>query len=422
MKGSVFIMSKATVVNKLITKEIESAVDKLNAIGAEIGQFVLEREEVIDIIKLALVAKRNVFFLGKTGQSKTFTVSEFLRRVTGANYFETLMNKMMDKDELFGRLDIPQLVQGKQKVITTGKIPEADFNFLDEIFKSNDIVLNSLLKVLNFEEINLEGISVKCPTIATFSASNEIPNFKKDEDKVLYPLYNRLHLKVTTDYIKGRDNFKKAVQAKRMRANENIKTLISLDEIKLLNDAVWSVVVPDEIDELVWELCEEIKRKTGLEVSDRKKIEYSVLVQANALLNKRNTVTLEDLKVLKYYLWELPEEMEAVIDIVSRFTENPIKDKLNQIKALATELIDEAIKVADLDDIKSKNKAFSKAEKELFQLHTAIKEVEVKAETEKDKELVENILSDFESLYKELNEKFKYTYLPIWQMKERQGL
>ena len=42
-------------------------------------------------------------------------------------------------------------------VLTTGKIPEADICFLDEAFKCNDGVLNSLLTALNERKYTNEG-------------------------------------------------------------------------------------------------------------------------------------------------------------------------------------------------------------------------------------------------------------------------
>jgi len=69
-----------------------------------------------------------------------------------------------------------------------------------------------------------------------------------------------------------------------------------------LNEKAWEVEVPEHIDDLLWDICQAITIELGREVSDRKKIEYSILCQANAVLNKRDTVIPEDLLVLQYYL------------------------------------------------------------------------------------------------------------------------
>ena len=70
-------------------------------------------------------------------------------------------------------------------MLTANKIPESHIVVLDEIFKANDGVLNSLLKALNEHVYTNEGVSVKIPVISFFSASNEIPNLNNLEEKPL---------------------------------------------------------------------------------------------------------------------------------------------------------------------------------------------------------------------------------------------
>lgn len=55
------------------------------------------------------------------------------------------------------RKALGELYGGDPQVNTAGKIPEADICFLDEIFKCNDGVLNSLLTALNERNFYLEG-------------------------------------------------------------------------------------------------------------------------------------------------------------------------------------------------------------------------------------------------------------------------
>jgi len=74
------------------------------------------------------------------------------------------------------RKALAEIHSGSPQVNTTGKIPEADVVFLDEIFKCNDGVLNSLLTALNERKYTNEGRTYPIPTLSFFAASNEIPN------------------------------------------------------------------------------------------------------------------------------------------------------------------------------------------------------------------------------------------------------
>ena len=95
---------------------------------------------------------------------------------------------------------------GRPEYITAGKIPDSNIVMLDELFKSNEGVLNSLLKALNERVYTNEGRTVNIPVISFFSASNELPDFKNPEERILKALYDRFDLKVKTEYVKEKAN------------------------------------------------------------------------------------------------------------------------------------------------------------------------------------------------------------------------
>jgi MoxR-like ATPase len=402
---------------KILTESIIESVEKLHSIEKELSSYIVGREELLKVITIGIVGKRNVFVLGDKGQAKSYAFIEYTKRITDTKFFKTLMNKMMDKDELFGRLDIPSLVKGDVKLIIDGKIPDSNFNFLDEIFKSNDIILNTLLEVLNYEDITLEGKRVTLPLISNFCASNEIPDFNKNEEAILAPLYDRLHLKVVTNYINNIDDFKRAVNAKREHLN-NIGTTISMSEIRELNDIVDNIKIPSEIDDIFWNICEEIKKNHNKEISDRKKIEYSKLVQSVALLNKRDTVVPEDLKVLEWYLWDRPEEIDSFKQTIKKFADNPIKNKCSEFSNMAIQVVAESVKDAP-KNLKAKNKAFIKAESELFSIFDSLKELKTATTSLTDEKIVKESIDTLSELYKNLTEKFEYSPMPIDEARER---
>ena len=331
-------------------KQIFEIVDKLLLVKEEIEKFTVEREEVLETALICLVANRNQFILGKKGQSKTGTIQSLAKRITGSKFYSKLLTKSTPDSDLFGTQDINALMQGKQKSLSENMIQEANIVFLDEFFKANDVLLNTLLPLLNFEKINIKGEEVEVPVLANFAASNEIPDFDDEDNAILEPLYDRFHIKVITEYIKDEKNYKKALQAKRNGLDKIIKNTISLDELKMLNEAVKFIEVSDECDDKMWEICNKINDELKYEISDRKKIEYSVIVQANALLNKRTKVDIkEDFKILKYYLWDKESHIKDIEKIIEDSTKNDIDTQIENILIGIKESFDETISNISLD-------------------------------------------------------------------------
>lgn len=238
--------------------------DKMLAVIANTNDSVAEREELVEMIAIALLTRKNLFVLGEPGQAKSYAINLFRRHITGARQFERLLSKQSDEEQLFGRVDLASLLPGsvpptvleqdatyqnqrfnlrvlvegigsmkdepatweklksgteklelyraalsalhksEPTVQTAGKIPEADIVLLDEIFKCNDGVLNSLLTALNERKYTNEGRTYPIPVISFFAASNEIPNFNDPQEKILEALYDRLELKVVTANMEDR--------------------------------------------------------------------------------------------------------------------------------------------------------------------------------------------------------------------------
>ena len=209
--------------------------DKMLAVIADVNAEVAEREELIELIAVARLTRNNLFILGKPGQAKSYSINLFRQHITGARQFERLLSKQSDEEQLFGRIDLASLIPGsvpesmfqndpayvglktdlecatsdfaqhpndpakraamqeaterldayrkavagvhhtgEPTVQTAGKIPEADVVFIDEIFKANDGVLNSMLTALNERKYTNEGHTYPIPTISFFAASNEL--------------------------------------------------------------------------------------------------------------------------------------------------------------------------------------------------------------------------------------------------------
>src|SRR3954447_20887036 len=136
------------------------------------GRFV-GRDEVIDLIALAVVAGEHLFLYGPPGTAKSMLIRQFASSVQG-RYFEYMLTRFSEPNEIFGPIDLARLREGTVATVTTGMLPEAEFVFLDELFNANSAILNNLLTVLN-ERVYRRGAEVhKLPLLSLFSASNHL--------------------------------------------------------------------------------------------------------------------------------------------------------------------------------------------------------------------------------------------------------
>lgn len=90
------------------------------------------------------------------------------------------------QQELFGPLSMRALEEDKYVRQTRGYLPEANVAFVDEIFKANSAILNTLLTVLNERQFDNGTQRVKVPLVTLVGASNELP-----ESEELDALYDR---------------------------------------------------------------------------------------------------------------------------------------------------------------------------------------------------------------------------------------
>ena len=125
------------------------------------------RDEVIDLIALALVAGEHLFLLGQPGTAKSALIRQFAEGVRG-RYFEYMLTRFTEPTEIFGPVDLARLRDGVVATVTSGMLPQAEFVFLDELFNANSAILNNLLTVLNERIYRPRGRSPSLAYVVAF--------------------------------------------------------------------------------------------------------------------------------------------------------------------------------------------------------------------------------------------------------------
>ena len=260
-----------------------------------------ERREVIDGSLCAILAGEHVLLIGPPGTAKSALVRA-IAQAFGGSYFERLLTKFSTPEELFGPISLKALEQDRFARVVTGKLPEAEFAFIDEVFKSNSAILNSLLSLMNERTFANDGAPALCPLVSMFGASNELP-----EGKELEAVLDRFLIKVDVRYLVGAANFRAV-----MVAGEPVfSSTMSMAGLNAAQVDVAQVTVTDATVDVLVEIRDACNIE-GIVASDRRWKKSLKLIQAAAYLAGESQTSPEDAAILIDSLWRDPKERSKI--------------------------------------------------------------------------------------------------------------
>src|SRR5579885_1771179 len=144
---------------------------RLGRLARSLQDSYLGKDEVIRLLLVAALAGEHAVLIGPPGTAKSALIRMFAR-LLHARYFEYLLTRFTEPNEIFGPVDIAAFREGRYQRRTEGMLPESEIVFLDEVFKSNSAILNALLTLLNERRYASGGAVLKAPLLSCFGASN----------------------------------------------------------------------------------------------------------------------------------------------------------------------------------------------------------------------------------------------------------
>src|SRR5436190_8975729 len=200
---------------------------RLRDVARDLDERFLDKGELGRLMLVTLLAGEHMLLVGPPGTAKSALVRH-LSRLVDARSFDYLLTRFSEPSELFGPVDIKAFREGSYVRRTEAMLPEAEIAFLDEIFKSNSAILNSLLTLLNERRFFTGSRTIKVPLCSLYGATNEIPN-----DDALSAVFDRCLIRARSENL---DSFHfhglvergvRAEVALATSADESIKPLVS---------------------------------------------------------------------------------------------------------------------------------------------------------------------------------------------------
>jgi MoxR-like ATPase len=352
--------------------------------------FVGRHEEAL-VITLALLTGEHVVLIGEPGTAK----SAMARRsadLLDVKFFKYLLTKFTEPSELFGPLDIRALRQGSYRRIATGKLPEAEIAFLDEIFNANSAVLNSILSIMQ-ERVLYDGYTeIKVPLWTLVGASNRVP-----EEPELEALYDRFLFRQNVKPLdeEAWESLIDAAWKLEMGNVERPPKVMGMEDLRMLNSLLFKVDLTPVRNKLLRLFM--IMNEKELNISDRRKGKILKAVAAHALLNGRLQATESDLVILKY---TVPRDVDD-FDKVNTILIEELKTKeriLRELEEIAANVRVSERSVAQLEAFDPRlldiYKNLKVAKGKIQSLVQDVEDEEIRRKAEEVNELIENLTQE----------------------------
>lgn len=294
--------------------------EKFESIRTEMGEELVERTAIIDLVVRQLLARVHGVYLGSWGVGKSMLIRELTKRIQDVTLFETLLVKNSPAEQVVGPVSLKALEQDQFKRVTTGKLPDANVAFIDEIFKSNATVLNNMLSIINERKFHNNGTPTDLPDFWTvYGASNELPVEQREE---LGAFYDRLAVRVIVDPVATSDGIKSVLRGQIERDQGNVVasnvTQVSFDEVKQAQQEVQLIDVPEKVLDTLVELHTQAKNQ-GLDFSLRRMGEGVKLMKAAAWIRGATEVTPDDARVFEHLMWDDPEDRKVAYELTLEY-------------------------------------------------------------------------------------------------------
>ena len=321
-----------------LARQASGLRERINRFRVALGRFFVAKQPLIDLMCVAAVAQEPLLLVGPPGTAKSDLVIKFkdALKIPDGEYFEYLLTRFTEPSEVFGPIDIAELRAGRYLRRDRGKLPTARLVFLDEIFKANSAILNSLLTVINERKFYQDGQPVPVKLRILLAATNELP-----ENVELAALKDRFCLKAACrsvqdehfvelidagldaytqrelnqkPWIEGHATLEDFVKAHRWLTHVLARRTIGADGKELRDRDLYCT------DELIRELRRVLKtlvREDGVFVSDRKVVKLYRLLRTHAWIVHGGAVERSDLRLLSY-LGETRDEIDLLEEKVPR--------------------------------------------------------------------------------------------------------
>jgi MoxR-like ATPase len=324
-------MDTFTVDIKSINEKIEQESAFIELLTSELNKVIIGQKGMIEKLLIGLLGQGHILLEGMPGLAKTLAINSLSKAVEGSFSRIQFTPDLLPADVIGTMIYNP-----KESQFSVKKGPVfANFVLADEINRAPAKVQSALLEAMQEKQVTIGDTTypINKPFLV-LATQNPV------EQEGTYPLpeaqMDRFMLKTVVDYPKMEEE--QLIIRQNMQANyQEIKPVVSLDQIKRAQEAVREVYMDEKIEKYILDIVfatrypekyrlENLKPLINYGASPRGSINLALAAKCQAFIKRRGYVLPEDVRavvhdVLRHRIgitYEAEAENVSAEDIITK--------------------------------------------------------------------------------------------------------
>lgn len=310
---------------------------------------------------LCVLSKRHMLLYGPHGANKSRVIEDLIERVDGAATFVNPGSAYAVVEDLLGPIKLSGLDHDKYVRNPEGRIQQAHYAFMDEVFEVNDALVKTLHPIMNERRTSDDGKWHDVPLECMFGATN-VTVEDAIEGKAAF--VDRWHLRYCLVYPEDPKEIEAILKmAYREQTKKPKRTKTTLEGVLAAQQEVLKVDIPDDVFKTIIKIVRQLGAK-GVKVSPRRLVQCLPILQASAWFRGHEAVDNSDLAIFRHALWEEERHIDHLVKILAVEAKSHIsqsKELLDDVKRLQQK--HSQMKEGDPDAAKLLEQVHQKAQK-----------------------------------------------------------